>query len=264
MTPMMKSFLLLFFKKEVLSCFLLLFAGPAMAADWVVSLNLCTDQLLGLLAPEKIAGLTPLARDPAISYIAATARSFPVVRPSAEAVLALVPDLVLAGPYGAQATIALLRERGVPVLQVGLPQSFGAIRTQLRTVADALGVAERGEHLEQEMDALLDSVRTPLLPRTAVFWGARGQSSGPGSLGDAVLAAAGYVDIGTGRSLALETLAAHPPDLLVLPETPAFPSLATDLLLHPAIRHIPRITLPPSLLICGGPWTALAVRLLAE
>ncbi len=255
--------MLLFFKKEVISCLCLLHAAPAQAADWVVSLNLCTDQLLALLAPEKIAGLTPLARDPAISYIADTAKAFPIVRPSAEAVLALLPDLVLAGPYGAQATIALLRERGVPVLQLGLPQSFGAIRTQLRQLADALGVPGRGEHLEQEMDALLDSVPVRLLPRTALFWGARGQSSGPGSLADAVLAAAGYVDIGSGHAIGLETLAAHPPDLLVVPETPAFPSLATDLLSHPAVRPIPRITLPPALLICGGPWTALAVRLLA-
>jgi iron complex transport system substrate-binding protein len=239
-------------------------AKPAEAAAWVVSLNLCTDQLLGLLAPEKIAGLTPLARDPAISYIAEAAKAFPIVRPSAESVLALLPDLVLAGPYGAQATIALLRERGVPVLQVGLPQTFDAIRAQLREVADVLGVPERGDHLEQEMDALLDSVPPRLQPPHAVFWGARGQSSGPGSLGDSVLTAAGFTDVGTGRRMALETLAAHPPDLLVVPETPAFPSLATDLLDHPAVRRIPRVVIPPSLLICGGPWTALAVRLLAE
>jgi iron complex transport system substrate-binding protein len=237
---------------------------PARAADWVVSLNLCTDQYLGLLAPEKIAGLTPLARDPAISYISEAAKAFPIVKPSAESVLALLPDLVLAGPYGAQATIALLRERGVPVLQVGLPQTFGAIRAQLRELADTLGVPERGERLEQEMDGLLDAVPPRLQPPRAVFWGARGQSSGPGSLGAAVLAAAGLDNVGTGRRMALETLAAHPPDMLVVPETPAFPSLATDLLNHPAVRSIPRVVIPPSLLICGGPWTALAVRLLAE
>jgi iron complex transport system substrate-binding protein len=230
----------------------------------VVSLNLCTDQLLGLLAPEKIAGLTPLARDPAISYIAEEAKAFPIVKPAAESVLALLPDLVLAGPYGAQATIALLHARGVPVLQVGLPQTFGAIRTQLREIADVLGVPERGERLEEEMDALLNAVPPRLQPPRAVFWGARGQSSGPGSLGASVLAAAGLDNVGTGRRMALETLAADPPDLLVVPETPAFPSLATDLLDHPAVRRIPRVVIPPSLLICGGPWTALAVRLLAE
>ena len=44
---------------------LLLFGIPATA--WcaprrVVSLNLCTDQMLVLLAPEKVVGLTPLAQ----------------------------------------------------------------------------------------------------------------------------------------------------------------------------------------------------------
>ena len=243
---------------------LLLCARSARAADWVVSLNLCSDQLLGLLAPEKIAGLTPLARDPSISYIAEEAKSFAVVRPSAESVLALLPDLVLAGPYGAQATIALLRQRGIPVVQLGLPQNFNAIRAQLRQVADLLGVPARGEHLEAEMDALLDSVPHRVQFPQAVFWGARGQSSGPGSLGASVLAAAGFANAGTGGRIGLEMLVAHPPDLLVVPETPNYPSLATDLLQHPAMRRIPRVTIPPSLLICGGPWTALAVRLLAQ
>jgi iron complex transport system substrate-binding protein len=254
------------FRRWVVLLFWLLLILPTQGhgAEWVVSLNLCTDQLLGLLAPEKIAGLTPLARDPVISYIAEAAKAFPVVRPSAESVLALLPDLVLAGPYGAQATIALLRARGVPVLQLALPQNFDAIRAQLRQVADVLGVPGRGDHLEQEMDALLDAVPHRVQPPRAVFWGARGQSSGPGSLGASVLAASGFTNVGTGRVMALETLATHPPDLLVVPETPAFPSLATDLLSHPAVRGIPRVVIPPALLICGGPWTALAVRLLAE
>ena len=46
---------------------------PCLAArnpDHVVSLNLCTDQMLVLLAPEKVAALSPLARDPALSFVA--------------------------------------------------------------------------------------------------------------------------------------------------------------------------------------------------
>lgn len=57
-----------------------------------------------LLAPEKVAGLTPLARDPGLSFVAGQAARLPVVRPSAEAVLRLHPDLVLAAAFGAQMT----------------------------------------------------------------------------------------------------------------------------------------------------------------
>jgi iron complex transport system substrate-binding protein len=48
---------------------LLLFAAlaaPAHAGQRVVSLNLCTDQMLVLLAPEQVVALSPLARDPTL------------------------------------------------------------------------------------------------------------------------------------------------------------------------------------------------------
>ena len=70
--------------------------------------------MLVLLAPEKIAALSPLARDPALSFVAPQAAHLPIVRASAEAVLRLHPDLVLAAPYGAQTTLALLQAGARP------------------------------------------------------------------------------------------------------------------------------------------------------
>src|SRR5262245_39502286 len=107
--------------------FLALLCGAA-APERVVSLNLCTDQMLVLLAPEKVAALSPLARDPALSFVAPQAASLPTVRVSAEAVLRLHPDLVLAARYGAQTVLALLQREGVPILHTDLPQDFAGIR----------------------------------------------------------------------------------------------------------------------------------------
>ena len=107
--------------------------SPADAATHVVSLNLCTDQMLVLLAPEKVAALSPLARDPALSFVARQAAHLPVVRASAEAVLRLHPDLILAAPFGAQTTLALLEQEGVPVSRIDLPRDFDGIRQQTRT-----------------------------------------------------------------------------------------------------------------------------------
>ena len=56
----------------------------------------------------------------------------------------------------------------------------------------------------------------------------------------------------------------HPPDLLVVPDTPAFPSLATDMLAAPALRAIPRRALPPALTLCATPLSARAAMLLAR
>ena len=56
-------------------------AFSAEAVNRVVSLNLCTDQMLVLLAPEKIAALSPLARDPALSFVAPQAAHLPSCAP---------------------------------------------------------------------------------------------------------------------------------------------------------------------------------------
>jgi ABC-type Fe3+-hydroxamate transport system substrate-binding protein len=48
----------------------------------------------------------------------------------------------------------------------------------------------------------------------------RGYTSGPGSLMDAVLRAAGLTNASDGRRMSAETLLRHPPDILVLPVAP--------------------------------------------
>lgn len=239
-------------------------ALPARAAApaRVVSLNLCTDQLLVLLAPEKIVALSTLSRDPSISFVAKAARRLPVAPADAEAVLRLRPDLVLAGAYGAQTTVAVLRELGVPVLVADMPRDFAAIRAQTRRIGAALGVPDRAEALIAAMDRRLAAAKPRPDAPCALMWEARGWTAGPGSLGDAVLRAAGFRDAGTGGQVGLEALVAHPPDLLVVEDAHGFPSLATALLNHPAMRGIPRETLDPALLICGGPQTARAVTAL--
>lgn len=247
-----------------LAMLLCLTALPARAVQRVVSLNLCTDQMLVLLAPRKVAALSPLARDPTLSYVAAEAARLPTVRVSAEAVLRLHPDLVLATRYGAQTTLALLKQEGIRVVRVGLPQDFAAIRAQTTRLAALLGVPARGAALIAAMDATLTAVRPPRERRTAVAWEPRGYTAGPGTLLGAILRAAGLNDIAHGRRLGVEALLRDPPDLLVVPQTPADPALATQILDDPALAAIPRRALPPALTICGGPFTAQAVALLAR
>jgi len=234
------------------------------AARRVVSLNLCSDQMLVLLAPEQVAALSPLARDPALSFVAALAARLPVVRASAEAVLRLHPDLVLAGRYGAQTTVALLEQEGLPVWRLDMPQDFAAIRQQTVQLAARLGVPARGAALVAAMDATLHALIPPARRVIALAWQPRGYTAAPGTLMDAVLRAAGLVDLGNGRRIGLEALLRHPPDLLVVPQAMGDPSLAGELLDSPAAGSIPRRALPMPLTICAGPFTAQAVALLAQ
>ncbi len=243
---------------------LLFLAPPAEASSRTVSLNLCTDQMLVLLAPERIAALSVLARDPSLSAVAAQARAWPTVRASAEAVLALRPDLVLATRFGAQTTLALLRQRGTNVVEMELPEDFPGISRVTRAMAATLGVPERGEALLTEMNATLAAVPPRAHPVTAIAWEPRGYTAAPGSTMDSVMRAAGLTNAADGRVLGIEALLHRKPDWLLLPDTPAFPSLATDMLAAPGLRGWTRRTLPPNLTLCATPLTARAVALLAR
>ena len=244
------------------AAFLMLAAAVPARAD-VVSLNLCTDQLLMLLAPERITALSPLAQDPSLSTVAAEAHRFPWVRPDAEAVLLLHPTLVLAGAYGPELTLAALRTAGIKVVQVSEPTSFAEIATEIGTIAAALDVPDRGLDLISRMQADLRAVhRTP--HGTALLWQPRGYTAGPGSFGAEVLARAGYRNAGTGRVMPVEAVLIHPPDLLVTETEERYPSLATDLLLHPALAGLHRRQVSPASLACPGPWSVAAVQALSR
>lgn len=76
----------------------------------IASLNVCTDQLVIALAERsRIATVTFLAPNPDTSFYYREAKGLPINRGAAEEVLALKPDLIVAGTYTTPATTALLK-----------------------------------------------------------------------------------------------------------------------------------------------------------
>ena len=239
----------------------------------VASLHLCADQLLLALADrDQIASITFLAAEPTASVMAEAARGLPVNRGKAEEIVSLRPDLVLAGPFSARSTVALLRSLGGRVVDLPYVGSFEGIRAQIAAVAELLGQPERGARLIAQMDSRLAAVAPPRGARlTAAAYQPGGFTARAGSLEDAAIAAAGFdnlatrLDSGSGR-VALETLAASAPDLLILGgEADHLPSQQARLLAHPALRALPsaRVYVPARLWTCGGWFAADAVALLA-
>lgn len=241
----------------------------AEARHRIVSLNLCTDQLLLQLVPARdIVGLSPLARDCAYSVMCVQARSVPVIRPTAEAVVAARPDLVVGGRYTGVTTLLAARQAGLPVEQFDPVERLADIPGQIVAVANAAGVPARGRDLADAFARRLAAYPVPAggeKAPSAVIYAANGFVTHAGSLADDLLVRAGFRNAANGLSgrhalsLPLESLLARPPDLLIVARSDVGTSLAQAVLDHPALRAAfpaaRRLSLPDRLWLCGLPQT---------
>jgi len=242
--------------------------GPAAAKPTrIVSLNLCTDELvLRLAARENIVSVTWLSRDPRNANMAEAARAVGVNHGLVEQVLAAKPDLVIAGAYTTRATVALLKRVGMPVREFGVPRNLAEMRSQIAEMATLLGEEERGATLLAGIDARLSALaaRRPAERRPAIVLRPNGFTVGRGSLVDEILTLAGLDNV-AGRlgiesygQIALETVAISGAELLMLNDTPdGPPSLAHEVLHHPLIEKLGErlklVALPSRLWTCAGP-----------
>jgi iron complex transport system substrate-binding protein len=253
-------------------------AQPGEKPRRIVSLDLCADQLLiELVSRERIAAVTHLLADPAVSAIPEKGRGIPFTRGGAEEVLRHDPDLVLAGPFGVSGTVGLLRRLGRNMVVVPLANDLDGVRAAVRTVAAAVGEQAKGEAMIADYDRRLAGLargaeggRRP----TAVIYQVSGAVSGAGSLADAALTAAGLRNMAADYPLArsgvvpLEALLARPPDLLVLSSgADEYRTAVADNLRHPVIGLLRKrgasIELPWRMWLCGTPHIVEAVEQLA-
>jgi iron complex transport system substrate-binding protein len=242
----------------------------------IVSLNVCTDQILiELVSRQRIAAVTQLASDPMVSAIPDAARGLAVTRGGAEEVLGLDPDLVLAGPYTTPATVDLLTRLGRRVIVVALPHDLAGVSDVVRRIAMVTVSEVRGEEVITAFErrlAVAKGLPAPLASRpSAVIYQINGLTSRSGSLADAMLNAAGFRNLAaeyllsaTG-TLSLEVLAAQPPDLLVLASAPSqYPTAVADNLRHPVLDRLSArghsLVFPWSLWLCGTPHIVEAIE----
>jgi iron complex transport system substrate-binding protein len=229
----------------------------------VMSLSVCTDALaLELLPLDRIASVTFLSREPSNALIWPQAARVPINHGNAEEVYAEKPDFVLAGTYTTPAARMLVKKVGIPMIEVPAANNFNEIRSTTRSVAHALGQDEMGEKLIAKMDATLQELASskPQRPIRVAGWNGDGSVPGRGTLFDAILAAAGGVNIAAGEgegdgSFDLEQLLNARPDVLAYAsDGSSTPSLHTDRALHPLILKLyagRRVVYPSALYSCG-------------
>ncbi len=235
--------------------------------------------LFELANPGQIAAVTVLSRDPELSLFASRARRTAATYGTAEEVVRLAPDLILATPDTATTTLALLRRLGFRIELFSAPTSIVAFVADFRRLAATLGQAVRGAdrlaRFERDVTTL---AALPTYPLPALFYMAGGYTPGRGTLADDLLALAGVRDAAPalgypdGGFVSLEQLVAAQPTFLILGEDlPTRPALANTLLAHPALDRaraaggLRPVRVPARLWACGNTrLAAAAARLRAQ
>lgn len=241
----------------------------------IVSINLCADELaLRLAKPATLKSVSSLARINIGSNVSELTRDIPDNYGTVEELMALKPDLIVAGRFTTRNTVALLRRLGVNVVDLDVPTSIAGVREQIREAGALFHSQDKTEAVLRDFDARLRAVDAGGAKPSAVVLRTAGFTTGEGSLLDDVLKHAGMTNlVGSGplagyEQLPLEFVLEAKPDILILAGDPlAPPSLATGILDHPALKrlkdHTMVVVLPSRLWTCAGPGVADAVALLA-
>lgn len=262
----------------------LLFAGLAgltqaeASPKRIVSINMCTDQLLlDLAAPARILGLSPYARDKARAWAADKAAAHPTLSGTAEEILVLKPDLVLAGSFTKRATREFIRAQAIPVEEFDAALSIEETKRQITRMGKILGEEEKARARNEAIDAALGRLRAVasrsrlrILPVSRRGWVWGGASLTSDLLKAAGLAnAADELGVGDGGFASLEAIVKLKPDALLLTRDDiATEDQGTAKLVHPALagRFPParRLVMPEKLTVCGGAMLAEAADHLAR
>lgn len=265
--------------------FAALLSGLCLAAhaqpQRIVSMNLCTDELLmRIVDPSRIAAITHLSQQPINAPLGlnAIASRLPINHGLAEEVIALKPDLILAGSFTTTTATALLRRLGYTVITFAPENSFDDMRANIRKLGAATGDQARAEQLIADFDARLGALQARIPDDTRPIFadiGVNNFITGEGTLYAEVVNAAGYRTLGQAlgfsgyRNVPLEQILTIRPALMstATPWTHP-PSMSTMALGHPAVRAMaartPQVDIPERYTTCGAPSILGAVEILVN
>ena len=246
----------------------------------IVSMDFCADQyVLQLADRDQILALSPDSTQD-FAYLNKEAEGIATVRATAEEVLTLQPDLVVRSYGGGPNITQVLKAAGIPVLQVGWAssvdgESVGSIPSVIQTMADGLGVPERGQELIRVYrQRLADLPKVEAESSTNVLYlTPAGSTTGSGSMIHDVLTRAGLTNFESTagwREVELERLAYETPDVIA---ASFFDTTLKDVARWSSSRHpiIKRqlddsktVQLPGAWTTCGAWFIVDAIEALAE
>lgn len=237
----------------------------------IMALDQCADQYVLALAPDAELALSPRADDPD-AWLRSAAEGRRRMRPSLEAAMAFKPDVVVRYWGGEPRLLHRLAADGARVVTIDDARDFDGVRMNIRTVAQAVGAARAGEGLIARMERTLHSASTGRegQPRPrALYLTAGGFTAGRGTLIDAILSAAGFVnavDLPFFAPVSVERTVLRPPASFVLGFFDQIRSDWRGAGRHPALRRVAKgrvaARLPAAALTCPAWFAADAAAML--
>lgn len=252
-------------------------AQPSPHGGGIVSLNPCADAMLvELVPPDRIAAISHYSRDPgATSIPLEVARRFAINNGTAEEIVALKPDLVIADSFTSPSTREAFARAGVKTLYLGWASTIEQSKAQVRELAAAVDAAPAGEAMVARIDKAVTAAKNHRPPVPALLWIGGNTVSGGGTLLDEMMVKAGFSDHaahyglqGTGY-LPIEHVLVDPPRVMLVPDQIGrdASSRAAQMrgwALKRSGAKVHQAHFPRRLVNCGGPVIAKAMTRLAE
>lgn len=236
----------------------------------IVSMNPCTDSiLLEVAEPEQVLAISHYSHDPRSSSVPVKkARRFAPTGGTVEEILALDPDIVIAGSFMAPASLQALNALEYRVVLFDSPRELEGSYAQIREIGALVGHEDRAEELIARIEQSLakNAPETGHSPIAATLWQPGQIVPGKSTLVSELLKRTGFAShsqsrgLGQGDYLPLEQVLADPPELLLVAgETPAQRHSVLAQLDGTQVESF-----DPVLLYCGGPTIIGVAERLAE
>jgi len=239
----------------------------------IISLDYCADQyLLKMVHRDNIRALSPDAPK-AFSYMRESAKGIPKVRPQAEDILRLKPDLVIRSYGGGPNANAFFKQAGIPVLNIGWANDIESIKRVTIEVANALGAPKKGRAIVKDIEKRLSQLPNIKEKKQALYMTPSGVTSGSGSLVHEMFLEAGldnFQETPGWQSLPLEQLAYTKPDVIAAAffDTKSQNKDNWSTMRHPIakshLKFVPTINLDGSWTSCGAWYLVDAIEALAN
>lgn len=227
----------------------------------VVSLNLCTDELLLLLAhPDQIVSVTHLSQREEETPIWREARRHAANDGSLASAAPLQPDLILT-MGGSGDRLGIAARLGIRTVDLPFPQTIDDVVAAVRAVAGALGRTPQGEAVAARIDAL--RATAPRAETDTIWIGGGGRTVAANGLEAQWMALAGLRQRSiAGDRVQLEELLVRPPAALLRSDyRQAQYSQVQAWLTHPLSRAAQGSRTVPT---DGRRWTCMGPLLIEE